>query len=368
MSTPEKIKLENSQSFEVTTGNKKYNLIISYNDKLMCFEIEKVDEFPKKEYYLYLNMEQLSKINRFFIQFNSISEVLDSLKFIIQNNNLSIIEEGNDIKMQIINPFSKNSFDVNIPLKEKNLKEEMSSITNYIVTVKNELEEKIKEENQKVKLLEENIKLLEKKVDELMSIKKDYEKAKIEEIKKENRYFSNSNIIKFEDENMIMNWFDKKPIRFSKLFDSKERGDNIKIFYDLCKHKPPLIVFIKTLNGYRFGWFTGVEFPNNDCKSSFYDSQYYYVSDKKAFIFSVDKKEKYDDKEYGSSLHYYYDNKYNNDDYGYSYPRYFEFSSPKSIKIYDKCTMHCKNSVSSDINGGQNYFIAESYEAYQLDY
>ena len=258
MSTPEKIKLENSQSFEVTTGNIKYNLIISYNDKLMCFEIEKLDKFPKKEYYLYLNMEQLSKINRFFIQFNSISEVLDSLKFIIQNNNLSIIEEDNNIKMQIINPFSKNSFDVNIPLKEKNLKEEMSSITNYIVTVKNELEEKIKEENQKVKLLEEKIKLFE---DELMNIKKDYEKAKIEEIEKENRYFLNSNIIKFEDENMIMNWFDKKPIRFSKLFDSKERGDNIKIFYDLCKRIYPLIVFIKTLNGYRFGWYTSVNFP-----------------------------------------------------------------------------------------------------------
>ena len=195
-----------------------------------------------------------------------------------------------------------------------------------------------------------------------MSIKKDYEKAKIEEIEKENRYFLNSNIIKFEDENMIMNWFDKKPIRFSKLFDSKERGDNIKIFYDLCKHKPPLIVFIKTLNGYRFGWYTSVNFPIIKYGGS------HDVKDNKAFIFSIDKKEKYDDKEYGSSLHYYYDNKYNNDDYGDSYPRYFEFSRPKSIKIYDKCTMHCENSVSSDINGGQGKFIVESYEAYQLDY
>jgi hypothetical protein len=301
MSTPEKIKLENSQSFEVTTDNIKYNLIISYNDKLMCFEIEKLDEFPKKEYYLYLNMEQLSKINRFFIQFNSISEIFNSLKFIIQNNNLSINEEGNNIKMQIINPFSKNSFDVNIPLKEKNLKEEMSSITNYIVTVKNELEEKIKEENQKVKLLEEKIKLFE---DELMNIKKDYEKAKIEEIEKENRYFLNSNIIKFEDENMIMNWFDKKPIRFSKLFDSKERGDNINIFYNLCKLISPLIVFIKTLNGYRFGWFTNEQFPQNNYNFNNYN----YINDNKAFIFSIDKKEKYDNKNKEKTLYYYYNN------------------------------------------------------------
>ena len=144
------------------------------------------------------------------------------------------------MQIQIINPFNKNSFNVDIPIKEKNLKDEMNSITNYIVSVKNELEEKIKEDKDKIKLLEE-------KIDELMNFKKEYEIVKKEEIKKENRFFPNSNIINFEDENMILNWFEKKPVKFTKLFDSKEKGDCINTFYNLCKLKHPLIVFIKTV-------------------------------------------------------------------------------------------------------------------------
>ena len=124
MSIPsEKIKLENNKTFEITTDNIKYNLIISYDENLLCFEIEKVDQFPKKEYYLYLNKEQLSKINIFFLQFKSIPAIFDGLKFIIESNNLSIFEKGNNMQIQIINPFNKTSFNVDIPIKEKNLKD-----------------------------------------------------------------------------------------------------------------------------------------------------------------------------------------------------------------------------------------------------
>ena len=114
----EKIKLENNKTFEITTDNIKYNLIISYDEKLLCFEIEKVDQFPKKEYYLYFNKEQLSKINIFFLQFESISAIFGGLKFIIESNNLSIFEKGNNMQIQIINPFNNNSFNVDIPIKE----------------------------------------------------------------------------------------------------------------------------------------------------------------------------------------------------------------------------------------------------------
>ena len=113
-----------------------------------------------------------------------------------------------------------------------------------------------------------------------MKFKEEYEKVKKEEIKKENRFFPNSNIINFEDENMILNWLEKfKPVRFTKLFDSKEKGDSIITFCHLCKNKYPLIVFIKTVNGYRFGWFTSCNFPSNSYNST------YYSEDKNAFLF-----------------------------------------------------------------------------------
>ena len=354
MSIPsEKIKLENNKTFEITTDNIKYNLIISYDENLLCFEIEKVDQFPKKEYYLYLNKELLPKINIFFLQFESIPAIFEGLKFIIESNNLSIFEKGNNMQIQIINPFNKNSFNVDIPIKEKNLKDEMNSITNYIVSVKNELEDKIKEENDKIKLLEE-------KIDELMKFKEEYEKVKKEEIKIENRFFPNSNIIKFEDENMILNWFENKPVRFTKLYDSKEKGDSIKTFYNLCKYKSPYIAFIKTVNGNRFGWFTSCNFPSNSCNS--YNSSTYYSKDKNAFYFSIDKKEKYDNINSEQESYFHYSELKQETSYQ-SY--YFQFCG--RIEIYDNFSMHCNN---KNYNGDEsdNYFIVENFEAYQLNY
>ena len=351
MSETEKIKLENASSFDITTDNMKYKLIISYNDRLICFEIEK-PVFPKQEYYRYLNMEQLSNTNGYFRAFDSIQQIFDGLKIIIEKNNLSILEEGNNIKIKIISPLNNNPFYIEIPSKEKGLREEMTSISKYIASIKNEYDKKIK--------------LMEEKIDELMKFKKDYEIAKKEEIKEEKRYFFNSNIIKYEDENMIINWFDKKPEKFSKLFDSKEKGDNIQTFYNLCKNMRRLIIFIKTLSGYRFGGFTSNQIPPNAYDNNY--NNYGFWPDKTAFVFSIDKKQKYNIKDEKYATQYYYDS--NNGG-----QRYFQFGC-SAIKIYDNCTMNSDNSVNgatfdnfnNEINGKDNNFIVDSFEVYQIDY
>ena len=68
-------------------------------------------------------------------------------------------------------------------------------------------------------------------------------------------------------------------------------------------------------------------------------------------------------------MSYYYHNESKGDDYNVYDTRSFSFGgNPMYIKIYDRCTMHCDNYVSENINGGQRNFIVESYEAYQLDY
>jgi len=175
---------------------------------------------------------------------------------------------------------------------------------------------------------------------------------------------------------MIINWFEKKPLKFCKLFDSKEKGDSIQTFYNLCQYKPPLIIFIKTLNGYRFGGFTSVNLPERSYTSiTNYGTDYHncYGQDNKSFIFSIDKKEKYDidnDKNYYQYATYYYFDSGNNEN------NRFQFGQ-RDIRIYDNFTMKSKNQVSgctykindiNQINGGENYFIVESFEAYQLEY
>ena len=171
------IKFDNSQSFDIKSNVIFYKLKISFNDKLLFFEIEKKDEFPKNIYNLYLNFEELGKINKFFLQFDSSAEIIDSIKIIIKNNNLSIIEENKQMKIKIINPYNQKTFYIDVPLKEKDLKSELDSIIPYITSLRD-----------KVNDLESKCKTFEEKINELMSIKKEYEELKAKEKKKKIDY------------------------------------------------------------------------------------------------------------------------------------------------------------------------------------
>ena len=254
------------------------------------------------------------------------------------------------MKIQIVNPSNKKSFDLNISLKEKDLKAEMNSIINYIVSLNNKISDLDKELKQGI----ERINNLEEKVNDLMSIKNQYEKLKKEEIKNDNRFFPKSSIINIEDENIIINWFDKKPVKFVQLFDSKVDGDSITSFHSKCSNKSPIFLIIKTSNGYRFGGFTSkiIDVNNN------------YTNDNKAFLFSLDKKEKYN---ITMSLYATY----------YSFNEFFQFGGC-ALRIYNNCMSNQKNCISDggfetvpsnfDINFGEQFFRVSSFEVYQLEY
>ena len=81
--TPENIKFDINQSFDITTNNIQFKLNISYNVKTILFDIEIIGQFPKEDYTRYFNMNQLGEINKFFVQFENFGELLESLKMII---------------------------------------------------------------------------------------------------------------------------------------------------------------------------------------------------------------------------------------------------------------------------------------------
>ena len=66
-----KIKFDLKESFEIKSNEKNFILTISINEKLIFFEIEEKDLFPKEDYNIYLNLEQLGKMNKYFIQFDN---------------------------------------------------------------------------------------------------------------------------------------------------------------------------------------------------------------------------------------------------------------------------------------------------------
>ena len=335
---------QNKKSFKLSLDNINYNLSLSYNDKLIFFEIEQEGQFPKKEYNLVLDLEQLYKINKYFVQFENFVDIQTSFEALIEMKKLTILKDENEkgMKINIINPLNKKEFFIDIPLKEKSLKNEIDSIIPYIISL-----------NDKINKMENRMNILENKVNELFSIKEEYSKLKKENIEKNNMLFEKSSIIKKDDENTILSWLDKKPSKFNLLLDSKIDGDSTTTFYQKRKNKCPTILFFKTTKGVRFGGFTTKYWPENG-----------FMTDEKSFVFSLDKKEKYKVTNANCSI--------------YSFNDYFQFGGC-CFRINNNCTSVNTNYINDSKNsydipcnfgltGGDKNFTISSYEVYQIEY
>ena len=341
-SSRKEIKFDLSESFEITTDNKIYELKISYNEQLMFFEIKEKNAFLKDEFNLYTNLKELGDINRFFIQFETLKEVFDSLKTLITKKNVSIIQEGKKMKMKIINPVNNKEFFINVNSKEKDTKSEINSI----IACVNSLTQKVQN--------------LENKLNELYAYKDDIEeiiKEKKEQKKKEKELYEKiykSSVINKDEIDLFMNWFDKKPTKIKLLLDSKIDGDSTQTFYNKCSNKFPTVVLVKTTKGRRFGGYCSIGWENANGN---------YKKDINNFIFSLDKKKKYKIKKPEYGIH--------------TNSGYFAFGGGSDFAIYNNCT---SNNSSHNYNGGtyetteqyelngEEYFTVSSYEVYQIEY
>ena len=337
-SSRKEIKFDLSESFEITTDNKIYELKISYNEQLMFFEIKEKNAFLKDEFNLYTNLKELGDISRFVNQFETIKQVFNTIKKLINKKNISIIQEEKKMKIKIINPIDDEEFFINVNSKEKDTKSEINSIIACVNSL-----------TQKVQNLENKVNMLENKLNELI-------KEKEEKKKKKELYgqIYKSSVINKDEIDLFMNWFDKKPTKIKLLLDSKIDGDSTQTFYNKCSYKFPTVVFVKTTKGRRFGGYCSIGWENANGN---------YKKDINNFIFSLDKKKKYKIKkpEYGICTS----------------SDYFAFGGGSDFVIYNNCT---SNNSSNNNNGGtyetteqyelngESNFTVSSYEVYQIEY
>ena len=311
---------------QIDSNNKKYNLTVSNNDSIIFFQVEEINSLPIQDFNLHLNLEQIGKVNKFFLQFDNLNEISDSIKNIIDSKSIKIEKKDKEIILTFVNPINMKEFNLSIPLKEKDIKAEIASLNSYMLQL-----------NEKIENLTEKVNYLENKIKEII----------------DNSFmFSKSTIIRKDEQDLILGWMEKKPKNFKLLLDSNIDGDSNSTFCNKCCQKGPIIVFIKTNNGYRFGGYT----------SQFWPSQGY-GKDEKSFLFSLDLKNKYKciAKEWAI---YTWTNSY--------------FSFGNNIYIYNMCTQnessYLREPLSYDIpknyelNGGKNKFVVKSYEVYQVEY
>ena len=167
-------------------------------------------------------------------------------------------------------------------------------------------------------------------------------------------FFKKSNIIKSEEKDLILSWFDDNPINFKLLLDSKIDGDQTYTFINKCRDKYPTILFIKSTDGFRFGGFTSQKWGINIT-----------ATDEKCFLFSLDLKEKYPISNINYATYI-----CNSD--------YLSFGSGNSLYLYNGCTSRNDNGTynyyftfpnnKNEINGKNHNFKVSSYELYQIEY
>lgn len=196
--------------------------------------------------------------------------------------------------------------------------------------------------------LEERIKKIE---EENINIRN--ELLVLQQIKNENiNFFPISSIIINNDQNDIINFFEKKPKKFILLFDTNIHGDKNETFHQKVNSKSPALIIIKTKEGVKFGGYTTKCWPNNNS----------YSNDKYAFIFSLNKKKKYNILDENKKAIYGCSD-------SNSYMLVFGYGH--DICIYNNCTQKNDNHVCKseynrseqyELNNGVKNFIVSSLE------
>ena len=141
------------------------------------------------------------------------------------------------------------------------------------------------------------------------------------------------------------------------LYSASEDGDACTIFHSMCDGISPLLVFIKTNKGLRFGGFTAGTF---ECSTTYKGKV-----DDKAFIFSLDRKKIYE-VEKGTKAICCYKN-YGPVFYGYEYCNIYLVGNFLTVEgnVAKKGDRY-NTTEDYELNGGEKKFMAEEVEVFQV--
>ena len=354
--TPNEItNFENSETIElINNQNQKYKFIISNNSKSIQFIIEDTISFPKNEYIYTSTLEELQKLNRYFLFFQNVQEVGQNLIKLSKKNNLSVIIENNICKIKIINQINDEEFTIELSKKEKDIKQEIGSFIPLILELKKKIEDLEKENN----LLKQKNEFIEKKNEDiekrLSILEKKFQNESNQIIKNIKSPILESNIINEEDKKIILNWIPNRLISTELIYDTSRDGDTIDSFKNKCEGKCPTLVIVKTNTGIIFGGYATSAWREKGG-----------ITDYNSFVFSLDPQKKYNLTYPECAL------------YGYNYNEniMFQFSCCY-FRIATNCTNNNNNWIDEadyekglkNVIGGNDTFIVSRIEIFKLNY
>ena len=118
-------------------------------------------------------------------------------------------------------------------------------------------------------------------------LEKELNYFKAEKEKNDEQLFNGSTILQSKEEkNLISNWILQDTKKITKLlFKAKRDGDKASDFHSKCDNMGPTLTIIQTTLGERFGGYTSKNWTSPSSSK--------WPEDKLAFVFSLNKKEKF---------------------------------------------------------------------------
>ncbi|KAL4512990.1 hypothetical protein ABPG72_017675 [Tetrahymena utriculariae] len=289
-------------SFQLSFQDKTYAAYLQVIDSRLEISIEILEQsqFNWKELY---SIEQIYKLNKFFLQCKDLNEAYEIISKIMKNSLKSI--STNDSKMLVQFEFEqvygKILFTLQLHQCEINTNDVVAKLCKNISTLQiksnnqqKQLEQIIKDQSTQSTQNEQIKSLLAKQNEQMKDLAQQMQSLKaelsnqVQEIKNEitsNQHKIFSNIMSFEDGEIIKKWVSDKQINLLQIYRATIHGFQIEKIYEQCKDKSKVIFLIKTKEGKRFGFYADFQIKNYN--------GYLAQNPNNIFLFSLDLKQKY---------------------------------------------------------------------------
>ena len=244
---------------------------------------------------------ELLQLSKYFSKFNNMSDICNTISILISEEKYSLtkVNEGSTNKLILTllpdpmeDPFGNQiEISFNLPLIKissdslvKNLYEVIANMSSQINSL-NEKVKKLESDHVSQKQISDSNKNMEK-----LTVKLNKYNSLTVDLNQDNKFLdrakvlmSNNILFGNEEKNLFKNWINKGNIKISMIYKATVDSDFANAFHTKCDNHSPTITLVKTDQGLRFGGYTTKTWNCDiDCKD-----------DNDAFLFSLDRKKKY---------------------------------------------------------------------------
>ena len=248
--------------------NNLYKIIFTSNENNLIIQASSKNSLINESFSNKFSIEKIRE-NKYLSICDNLKEVCNELESRINTKDMLIIEEENNLIISIALPSIKVKeikFGLIKIAKNENVK--INELTNIILELKNkinELENTVSNQQKEINILKEKTNFIP--IDEL----------------------NQSKILEGEDYSFINSLFSEK-CSFNLLYRATRDGSYPKDYHKKCDNQGPTLTLIKTDNNRKFGGYVSKD-------REYGTANEVYVKDKNAFIFSINKKTKYNIKD-----------------------------------------------------------------------